>query len=74
MPVTTFAGRRETVTIEVAAARLGLSLSKAYELAKQDDALHPQVPVLRFGRKLAVPVRALDKLLLAEDPRPLTTP
>ena len=53
----------ETVSVEVAAARLGLSRSKAYQLARQ-NAL--PVPVLRFGRKLAVPVRALDRLLLAD--------
>jgi excisionase family DNA binding protein len=55
----------ETVSIEVAAARLGLSRGKAYELARQ-NAL--PVPVLRFGRKLAIPTRALDRLLLATDP------
>ena len=64
MPAKELTKNHETVSIEIAAARLGISLSKAYELAKQDGALHPQVPVLRFGRKLAVPVRALDKLLL----------
>jgi excisionase family DNA binding protein len=55
----------ETVSVEVAAARLGLSRGKAYELARQ-NAL--PVPVLRFGRKLAIPTRALDRLLLANDP------
>lgn len=55
----------ETVSVEVAAARLGLSRGKAYELARQ-NAL--PVPVLRFGRKLAIPARALDRLLLADDP------
>jgi hypothetical protein len=49
--------------VEVAAARLGLSRGKAYELARQ-DAL--PVPVLRFGRKLAIPTRALDRVLLAD--------
>jgi Helix-turn-helix domain len=54
----------ETCSVEVAAARLGLSRGKAYELARQ-NAL--PVPVLRFGRKLAVPVRALDRVLGIED-------
>ena len=49
----------ETCSVEVAAARLGLSRGKAYELARQ-NAL--PVPVLRFGRKLAVPVRSLDRV------------
>jgi hypothetical protein len=57
----------ETVSVEVAAARLGLGRSKAYELARQ-NALG--VPVLRFGRKLAVPVRALDRVLGCEDAGP----
>lgn len=54
----------ETVSVEVAAARLGLGRSKAYELARL-NAL--PVPVLRFGRKLAVPVRALDRVLGVEE-------
>ena len=45
----------ETVSVEVAAARLGLSRGKDYELARQ-NAL--PVPVLRFGRKMAIPARA----------------
>jgi excisionase family DNA binding protein len=53
---------RETVSVEVAAARLGLSRGKAYELARQ-NAL--PVPVLRFGRKMAIPTRALDRVLMA---------
>jgi excisionase family DNA binding protein len=52
----------ETVSVEVAAARLGLSRGKAYELARQ-NAL--PVPVLRFGRKMAIPARALDRVLFA---------
>jgi hypothetical protein len=54
----------ETCSVEVAAARLGLSRGKAYELARL-NAL--PVPVLRFGRKLAIPTRALDRLLGIED-------
>jgi hypothetical protein len=55
----------ETCSVEVAAARLGIGRSLAYELARQ-NAL--PVPVLRFGRKLAIPVRALDRVLEVEDP------
>ena len=54
----------ETCSVEVAAARLGLSRGKAYELARR-NAL--PVPVLRFGRKLAVPTRALDRVLGIEE-------
>jgi excisionase family DNA binding protein len=53
----------ETVSVEVAAARLGLSRGKAYELARR-NAL--PVPVLRFGRKMAIPTRALDRVLLGD--------
>lgn len=54
----------ETCSVEVAATRLGLSRGKAYELARQ-NAL--PVPVLRLGRKLVVPVRALDRVLGIDD-------
>jgi excisionase family DNA binding protein len=60
----------ETVSVEVAAARLGLSRGKAYELARQ-NAL--PVPVLRFGRKMAIPARALDRLLLVDSPESTAT-
>jgi hypothetical protein len=59
----------ETCSVEVAAARLGLSRGKAYELARH-DAL--PVPVLRFGRKLAIPTRALDRVLGIEEVSPLS--
>lgn len=54
----------ETVSVEIAAARLGIGRSLAYELARQ-NAL--PVPVLRFGRKLAIPTRALDRVLGVAD-------
>jgi hypothetical protein len=50
----------ETCSVEVAAARLGLSRGKTYELARRDEL---PVPVLRFGRKLAIPTRVLDRVL-----------
>jgi hypothetical protein len=56
--------RAETCSVSTAARRLGLSRSKAYALARQ-DAL--PVPVLRFGRKLAIPTRALDRVLGIQD-------
>ena len=54
----------ETCSVPTAARRLGLSRSAAYRLARS-DAL--PVPVLRFGRKLAIPTRALDRVLGIED-------
>lgn len=56
----------ETCSIEDAAARLGLSRTKAYELARTENSLGTDIPVLRFGRKLAVPVRAIDRVLMVE--------
>jgi hypothetical protein len=53
-------------TIEVAAGRLGISLSKAYELAREEGQLLEGVPVLRFGRKMSVPVRAIDRVLMVD--------
>lgn len=55
--------RSETCTIEDAAARLGISRSKAYELARTEGSLGNGIPILRFGRKMAVPVPALDRAL-----------
>jgi excisionase family DNA binding protein len=57
----------ETCSVEVAAARLGLSRGKAYELARRNEL---PVPVLRFGRKLAIPTRTLDRVLGIEDEPP----
>ncbi|MFT4037208.1 MAG: hypothetical protein QM692_03430 [Thermomicrobiales bacterium] len=57
----------ETTDIPRAAARLGIHTSKAYELARTEGRLHPDVPVIRIGRKFLVPVRALDRLLLADN-------
>ena len=42
----------------------GSTPGKAYELARR-NAL--PVPVLRFGRKMAIPSRALDRLLLVDE-------
>jgi excisionase family DNA binding protein len=49
---------RLTLTVEEAAARLGISRSLAYELARRGE-----LPVVRLGRRIVVPVRALDVLL-----------
>lgn len=58
--------RPETTDIPSAAARLGIHPGRAYELAREDGRLHPDVPVIKIGRKYLVPVRALDRLLLAD--------
>ena len=55
--------QRRTVTVEEAAQILGIARRTAYTLANTG-----QLPVLRLGRRLLVPVPALEALL--QDPRP----
>jgi excisionase family DNA binding protein len=50
--------RIETVSVPEAGQRLGLGRNSSYEAARRGD-----LPVLRFGRKLRVPIVALDRLL-----------
>jgi len=55
---------RLTITVEEAAKELGISRALAYEMARTG-----KLPTLRFGRRLVVPRRAIERLL--EDPRTL---
>lgn len=55
---------KEAVELRVAATRLNMSMPTAYRMVK--DGTFP-APVLRFGRRIMVPVRAIDKLLCVED-------
>ncbi len=52
------AGDRLTVTVEEAGALLGISRSLAYELVRRQE-----LPSLRLGRRIVVPVRALEDFL-----------
>jgi excisionase family DNA binding protein len=52
------ASDRLTLTVEEAAARLGISRTLAYELVRQG-----KIPSLRLGRRRLVPVHALDLML-----------
>jgi excisionase family DNA binding protein len=52
------AARRLTLTVEEAAQLLGVSRSYAYELVRQGA-----LPCLRLGRRIVIPVRALEALL-----------
>jgi excisionase family DNA binding protein len=54
---------RSTLTVEEAAARLGISRTLAYELAR---AGRLPVPVLRLGRRVVVSRMALDRVLAAD--------
>ena len=47
-----------TISVPEAGRRLGLGKNLSYEAAQRGE-----LPVLRFGRKLRVPVAALERLL-----------
>ena len=49
---------RKTYTIEEAAKALGIGRSSAYQAAKTGE-----IPTVRIGRRLLVPVVAIDRLL-----------
>jgi excisionase family DNA binding protein len=50
--------QRLTMTVEEASEALGISRSLAYELVRQGE-----IPSLRLGRRIVVPVRALENLV-----------
>jgi excisionase family DNA binding protein len=52
------ASDRLTVTVEQAGARLGVSRTLAYELMRRG-----QIPSRRLGRRVVVPVRALELMV-----------
>jgi excisionase family DNA binding protein len=54
---------RGTMTVEEAAARLGISRTLAYELAREGRL---PVPVIRLGRRVVVSRLALERVLGAE--------
>jgi excisionase family DNA binding protein len=49
---------RRTLTVEEAAAILGISRGAAYQAAKQGE-----LPTIRIGRRLLVPIAAIDRML-----------
>ena len=53
-----------TLNVEEAATVLGISRGLAYEMVKTG-----KIPSVRFGKRVLVPRRALEKLL--EQPQPL---
>ena len=50
--------RRETMTVPEAAKMLGISRGLAYEMARIG-----RLPTIRFGKRLVIPRRALERLL-----------
>lgn len=49
---------RLTVSVEEAAALLGISRALAYELVRRDD-----LPCLRLGRRVVIPRKALEQFV-----------
>lgn len=49
---------RQTLTVEEAAALLGIGRNTAYQAAANGE-----LPVIRIGRRLLIPRAALDRLL-----------
>lgn len=56
-------GERLTYTVEEAAEKLGISRPVAYQAVNRGD-----IPVIRIGRRILVPVAALEKLLNSAGP------
>ncbi|HEX6236611.1 MAG TPA: helix-turn-helix domain-containing protein [Acidimicrobiales bacterium] len=50
--------QRLTMAVEEASEALGISCSLAYELVRRGE-----IPSLRLGRRIVVPVRALEDLV-----------
>lgn len=52
------ADKLETISVEEAGRRLGIGRNSAYRAAQRHE-----IPSLRIGRLLRVPVRALEKMI-----------
>lgn len=61
-PVVSSEARPLVITVPEAAARLGLSRSAAYEAVRRKE-----IPSLKIGRRLLVPLVALERLLSGEN-------
>jgi len=55
--------QKYVLSVEDAGKRLGLSRPSAYQAVKRGE-----LPVIRIGRRLLVPVAALDKMLESATP------
>ena len=56
---------RRAISINEAAETLGIGISKAYQAAKSGD-----IPTIRLGKRILVPVAALEKMLAKANPEP----
>jgi excisionase family DNA binding protein len=64
-PQTSRRNPQETVNLGEVADRLAISRTLAYKLAREDRL---PVPVIRLGRRVVVPRRALERLLSSDEP------
>lgn len=53
--------QRATLTVDEAALRLGIGRNAAYDAVKRGE-----IPSIRIGRRLLVPVAALERMLAGE--------
>jgi len=49
---------KQAISIKEASQQLGISLSSAYEAANSGE-----LPIIRIGKRILVPVAALEKML-----------
>jgi len=54
---------QRTMTVEEAGRQLGISRNTAYEAARQG-----QIPIIKIGKRLLVPVEQFDRLLRGDAP------
>ena len=57
--------KRLTLTIDEAAKRLGIGRNLCYERARTGE-----IPVIKIGHRLLVPIAALERLL--NEPKPIS--
>ena len=57
--------QRATITVEEAARILGISRGSAYEAVRRGD-----IPTIRIGKRLIVPVAALGRMLAVGQAEP----
>jgi excisionase family DNA binding protein len=57
--------RPETISVEEAAHRLGIGRNQAYQGAKSGE-----IPSIKIGKRILVPLAALDRMLAGADGKP----
>jgi excisionase family DNA binding protein len=57
----TDSSKRQTISVSEAAERLGISRNHAYEAAKSGE-----IPTIKIGKRVLVPLAAFERLLAGE--------